>query len=589
MESNLNIKKTDTPKLNVETVSSAVFGKDDGAGGGSGESIKNIHKTLSKLSGHIRKSLVRIKALEFNLEKITPKVEEVENKLVVNTEKTTEVENKLVVNTEKIVKIEEILKNKKDNVGDNIGGNQDNLSKSLIETNKILVGIRQQLALQSSNEQKEQKRESEEEKRKKSRGKLKAEESALEKTAKGIGKSVGKVTSKILSPIKGLFDQVLDFILTLGAGVAVNAAFEWLSKEENRKKVENAFEYVKKHWKWIAGVAAGIVLFGPAVSLISAIVSLAGALLTVGGFVASVIGAPAFLTLLGIIASAGGIAMLADAIGKSISGGGQFAVFDEAARQKYLRSNKTTQAGVVMGDDGKSVKFEDALGNNTLMGSVTTERDAIAKGEDPDEYARKMGMALPSQVKAYLGEEKYNATIEAVDAFQKAMQDKDVIKNRYFEELDKVAPKGLLDPTGYFRMVGADDNKKDKVRALDEKYNVELAPLFERLAGTRAMGGPVTSGKPYLVGERGPEIFAPNVDGSVINNMRTEKIYQMISSKRKGRGGINMITLPPITNQMPPPEIPVPQGPATEVPDISSVNMADPYRQITPMLYGITV
>ena len=80
MESNLNIKKTDTPKLNVETVSSAVFGKDDGAGGGSGESIKNIHKTLSKLSGHVRKALVRIKALE-------GKFSEVETKLVTNTEK----------------------------------------------------------------------------------------------------------------------------------------------------------------------------------------------------------------------------------------------------------------------------------------------------------------------------------------------------------------------------------------------------------------------------------------------------------------------------------------------------------------------
>jgi len=576
VESNLSIKTTDTPKFNVKTVSSAVFGKEDSAGGGSGESLKNIHKTLSKLSGHVRKSLIRIKALESNLSKITPKVEEVEKKVIVNAEKIT--------------RIKKILKEQKSNIGKKLpGSNQDDLNKSLIETNKILVGIKQQLALQSSNEQKEQKRESEEERRKKSRGKLKAEESALEKSGKRIGKAVGEVASKILSPIKGLFDQVLDFILTLGAGVAVNAAFEWLSKEENRKKVENAFEYVKKHWKWIAGVAAGIVLFGPAVSLISSIVSLAGALLTVGGFVASILSAPAFLTLLGIITAAGGIAMLADAVGKSISGGKQFAEFDEAARQKYLRSNKTTQAGVVMDDDGKSVKFKDALGNKTLMGSVTTERDAIAKGEDPDEYARKMGMALPSQVKAYLGEEKYNETLEAVDAFQKAMQDKDVIKNRYFKELDKVAPKGLLDPTGYFRMFNADDQKKAKVKALDEKYNLELAPLFERLAGERAMGGPVTAGKPYLVGERGPEIFAPNVDGSVINNMRTEKIYQMISSKRKGRGGIDMITLPPITNQMPPPEIPVPQGPATEVPDISSVNMADPYRQITPMLYGITV
>ena len=71
MESNLSIKTTNTPKFNVKTVSSAVFGKEDSAGGSSGESLKNIHKTLSKLSGHIRKSLVRIKALEFNLSKIT--------------------------------------------------------------------------------------------------------------------------------------------------------------------------------------------------------------------------------------------------------------------------------------------------------------------------------------------------------------------------------------------------------------------------------------------------------------------------------------------------------------------------------------
>ena len=67
MESNLSIKTSNIPKFNVKTVSSAVFGKEEGGsniGGGSGESIRNIHKTLSKLSGHVRKALVRIKALE---------------------------------------------------------------------------------------------------------------------------------------------------------------------------------------------------------------------------------------------------------------------------------------------------------------------------------------------------------------------------------------------------------------------------------------------------------------------------------------------------------------------------------------------
>ena len=73
MESNIKIK--DTPKLKI---SSAVFGDKDIAGNSTG-SIRNIHKTLSKLSGHLRNSLVRIKALE-------GKFSEVETKLVTNIE-----------------------------------------------------------------------------------------------------------------------------------------------------------------------------------------------------------------------------------------------------------------------------------------------------------------------------------------------------------------------------------------------------------------------------------------------------------------------------------------------------------------------
>ena len=34
----------------------------------------------------------------------------------------------------------------------------------------------------------------------------------------------------------------------------------------------------------------------------------------------------------------------------------------------------------------------------------------------------------------------------------------------------------------------------------------------------RAMGGPVTSQQPYIVGERGPELFVPGTGGSVVNN-----------------------------------------------------------------------
>lgn len=34
----------------------------------------------------------------------------------------------------------------------------------------------------------------------------------------------------------------------------------------------------------------------------------------------------------------------------------------------------------------------------------------------------------------------------------------------------------------------------------------------------RAMGGPVDRGSPYLIGEKGPELFVPNVGGYVVSN-----------------------------------------------------------------------
>lgn len=103
----------------------------------------------------------------------------------------------------------------------------------------------------------------------------------------------------------------------------------------------------------------------------------------------------------------------------------------------------------------------------------------------------------------------------------------------------------------------------------------------------RVMGGPVIAGNTYLVGEKGPELFSPNIDGSVVNNMRTEKIYQMIASGKKGRTRI--VELPPQTIEGPKPEIKLPQGPATKAPKISSSNALDGYRSVTSEIYGIMV
>ena len=342
-------------------------------------------------------------------------------------------------------------------------------------------------------------------------------------------------------------------------------------------------------------MAAGIVLFGPAVSLISTIVSLAGALLTVGGFVASVLGAPVFLTLLGIITAAGGIYALSEFIKNKSAGGRGIRAAIEAQNKIVDDAGISREIGNIMESDGgqrqerlmliRSGPFKgyQRLAKSTDAGAMLGDvsiytRNADNTGFVGTEEQIKMHKNYKKNIKRLTGEKS------AMDAEIKAANKAIITERNLFGVATNAAQ--IAD----FNAKEAEIVKKYNQGYIEKYGDPTFGGVFNNLnLPGRAMGGPVTSGKPYLVGERGPEIFAPNVDGSVINNMRTEKIYQMISSGRKGRGRIDMITLSPITNQMPPPEIPVPQGPATEVPDISSVNMADPYRQITPMLYGITV
>ena len=567
MESNLDltIKK---PKLNVESVSSAVFGRKDGDTSLK-DSINNIHETLSKLTAHVRKSLIRIKGLESAFENI-------EEKLVINTEKTSEVEKKIVLNTEKTNEVEKKIVNIEKVVGTTDkpklegSGLRDNYNDSLIETNKILVDIQNQLLLQSQQEKTQEKEEKRRESIAESKKKLKKEESALAKTAKGIGKAVGKVTSKILSPIKNIFDKVLDFLLTLVAGIAVNAVFEWLKDEENINKVKGWFSWIKENWQWIAAAVGAIALL-PIIGAISGLLSpvgiIVGLLAKAVPLLISVLTNPVFL---GVAAGAGlllGMKAAVDA-GKRYGAGGQAHLDAREALRDELN-----EAGITIKGFGKKEKFY-------LTG---TGRGAGDRG----------------QKSASGGTEEQKALIENYKKRRDALIDNaDAMKAEISKERDAVEPVMIERETSQReRQRGASPTKTVEDRQATEKLRneaeskvrVQFEGNIPSIIEARRMGGPVTAGRPYLVGESGPELFAPNINGSVINNMKTEKIYQMISSDTGGEGSINMIELPPITNEMAPPEVPVPKGEATEVPNFPSANMADPYRILSPRIYGITV
>ena len=49
-----------------------------------------------------------------------------------------------------------------------------------------------------------------------------------------------------------------------------------------------------------------------------------------------------------------------------------------------------------------------------------------------------------------------------------------------------------------------------------------------------AMGGPVSAGSPYVVGERGPELFVPSSSGSIVPNSK------MSSGGGGGMGGVTV-------------------------------------------------
>ena len=526
MESNLNLPSSTTPKLNVQTVSSAVFGKDGGLKG----SMDNIHGTVSKLAGHVRKAVIRIGTLE---------------------KKFSELEKKLTLNTEKITKIKDILKTQKSNIGKKLpGSDQDNLEKSLVETNQILIQIQQELMRSSALRSKEEKSKLDREKRGASRAKLSAEESQLEKSSRRIKDSVGEKAEGTLAPVKGIFERIMDFLGAMVIGIAGNAIFEWLKDPENMEKVKGWFSWIKDNWKWAAAAVGAIALL-PVVSTIAGILkpigTIIGLLMKALPLLKGLIFNPLFLK-----------AMLAIGAGVLIFKGGQILVNE-------IRKIFTGSQGFSDAHDKLDQKLRDAGLDRQGRTLRTGRRGREGRPEITEEQIKVRDSVMEKRKKL-----------------------KELSKNMT-EEIKSERSKIMGNQMGRSASSRNAGSLKESKLKITQEYEAKIPSIMGTDIEARAKGGPVAAGRPYLVGERGPELFMPNIGGTVVNNQRTEKIYQMISSRRKGRGGVNIVNLPPITNQMPPPELPSMGDQATEVPEISSVNMADPYRQLSPMLYGITV
>ena len=435
----------------------------------------------------------------------------------------------------------------------------DNIASTLIETNAILVEIQKQLSYDFAMRIAEEKEKKQIFQKEKSRKKLKAEESQLEKTGKKIGGAVAKTAGKILAPVTNIFDKIIDFVITLGAGIAANAVFEWLKNPENIEKVKGWFSWIKDNWKWMA-VAVGAIALLPVISTISGLIGpvgvivglLAKAVPLLIGFLLNPLTIKAMLAIgAGILLYKGGEFLLKQAR-NLVTGGEDFSTAHSQLDQQFQ------EAGLV------------ASGPNA--GKIKTRR---ARGG--------WSFSDPTDPK----------TIELRDKLLNKRKALYKLKDEMNAEIKEKQSKLEIIPTRTGRKKQGYVNPNMKARKkvemeVKEDYKSKISNIMTpTTVEPRKMGGPVTANTPYIVGESGPEIFIPDINGSVVNNYKTEKIYQMISSDTRRK--ISYIELPPITQKIPPPEIPIPTSESTDVPFISSINKADYFIEESPKLYGIMV
>jgi phage-related minor tail protein len=89
---------------------------------------------------------------------------------------------------------------------------------------------------------------------------------------------------------------------------------------------------------------------------------------------------------------------------------------------------------------------------------------------------------------------------------------------------DTIARAAVSGKTSMDQMVDAILADFDRVAIKDfiakpvEGLVADLASSLFDVAGGRAVGGPVTPGATYLVGEQGPELFTPSENGAITSN-----------------------------------------------------------------------
>ena len=449
-------------------------------------------------------------------------------------------ENRVATNEKKITITKNILKLQQQN--------RTKVNESLSEVNNILTDIGSALALdfanRISNEQEEAKDQSAERQKKK----VKKEESFLEKTRNKVGEKITSTASAVMKPVQGIFERLKSFALTVGAGILANAALTWLQDPENQQKLMGIFDTLKEHWKWVlAGI--GVFLALPLLGF-------------VGGIVGTFAGLfPLLSPLLGVMVPL--LPILAKAA--LIAGG-------------------LVLAGVAVKAAADKVRDEGFFGMGGTGGREFSEAHDKLNEELAEAGLTRTGQ-LPTNSRGRRTSTKM--TEEQLEVRKRVMAKKaelDALRDKMREERNAVVTeKTGMRKTGRSR--GAYSTEADRDKATEQKA-VIYQKYVDQIPGImeRKVGGSMSKGLTYMVGENGPELFQPDIAGTMQHSTRTKELIKTIGSNE---GGIEFITmdLPPI--KAPAPEISTPSPRSNEVEIIDPVNIGNAYMSKTPEILGM--
>ena len=449
-------------------------------------------------------------------------------------------ENRVATNEKKITITKNILKLQQQN--------RTKVNESLSEVNNILTDIGSALALdfanRISNEQEEAKDQSAERQKKK----VKKEESFLEKTRNKVSEKITSTASAVMKPVQGIFDRLKSFALTVGAGILANAALTWLQDEENQQKLMGIFDVLKEHWKWVlAGI--GVFLALPLIGF-------------VGGIVGTFAGLfPLLSPLLGVMVPL--LPILAKAA--LIAGG-------------------LVLAGVAVKAAADKVRDEGFFGMGGTGGREFSEAHDKLNEELAEAGLTRTGQ-LPTNSRGRRTGKMTEAQLEVRKRVMAKKAELDALRDKMREERNAIKPEMSGIKTGGRGAGSAYSNKADRDKATEQKAEI-YQKYVDQIPGImeRKVGGSMSKGLTYMVGENGPELFQPDIAGTMQHSTRTKELIKTIGSDE---GGIEFITmdLPPI--KAPAPEIPTPSPRSNDVEIIDPVNIGNAYMSKTPEILGM--